>query len=85
MTDRWPEDSHEGEAGAMLPAWPSALVVIAHPDDESFGRTLFRAAGVQAGGGSGNQRSSSNPGGSPVGPAPSCAGRAARTVRACRR
>ena len=21
----------------MLPAWPSALVVIAHPDDESFG------------------------------------------------
>ena len=37
MTDRRPGGSREGEAGAMLPAWPSALVVIAHPDDESFG------------------------------------------------
>ena len=30
-------DSHAGRAGTMLPAWPSAPVVIAHPDDESFG------------------------------------------------
>ena len=37
MTDRRPGDSREGEAGGMLPAWPGALVVIAHPDDESFG------------------------------------------------
>ncbi len=32
-----PADSRAGRAGTMLPAWPSALVVIAHPDDESFG------------------------------------------------
>jgi LmbE family N-acetylglucosaminyl deacetylase len=30
-------DSHAGRAGTMLPAWPRVLVVIAHPDDESFG------------------------------------------------
>jgi hypothetical protein len=29
--------SHAGRAGTMLPAWPRVLVVIAHPDDESFG------------------------------------------------
>ena len=32
-----PADSRPGRAGTMLPAWPSTLVVIAHPDDESFG------------------------------------------------
>ena len=37
MSDRSPRDSRSGQARAMLPAWPSALVVIAHPDDESFG------------------------------------------------
>lgn len=37
MSDRSPRDSRSGQAGAMLPAWPSVLVVIAHPDDESFG------------------------------------------------
>lgn len=37
MSDRRPEGSRSGPAAAMLPAWPSALVVIAHPDDESFG------------------------------------------------
>jgi len=26
-----------GRAGRQLPAWSAALVVIAHPDDESFG------------------------------------------------
>ena len=30
-------DPRAGRAGTTLPAWPSALVVIAHPDDESFG------------------------------------------------
>ena len=30
-------DSRAGRAGTMLPAWPGALVVIAHLDDESFG------------------------------------------------
>ncbi len=30
-------DARSGQAGAMLPAWPCVLVVIAHPDDESFG------------------------------------------------
>ena len=37
MSDRSPRDSRSGQARAMLPAWPSTLVVIAHPDDESFG------------------------------------------------
>ena len=37
MSDRSPRDSRSGQARAMLPAWPIALVVIAHPDDESFG------------------------------------------------
>ena len=37
MSDRGPPGSRAGRAGAMLPAWPGALVVIAHPDDESFG------------------------------------------------
>ncbi|HEV2255658.1 MAG TPA: PIG-L deacetylase family protein [Streptosporangiaceae bacterium] len=37
MSDRGPQDPRSGRAGAMLPAWPGALVVIAHPDDESFG------------------------------------------------
>jgi len=32
-----PGDSRVGRAGTVLPAWPGALVVIAHPDDESFG------------------------------------------------
>ena len=32
-----PADPRADRAGTMLPAWPSALVVIAHPDDESFG------------------------------------------------
>jgi N-acetylglucosamine malate deacetylase 2 len=32
-----PGDSRAGRSGTTLPAWPSALVVIAHPDDESFG------------------------------------------------
>jgi N-acetylglucosamine malate deacetylase 2 len=51
MTDRRPGDSREGEAGAMLPAWPSALVVIAHPDDESFGlgAVIDRLAAAGAG------------------------------------
>ena len=30
-------DSRSGRAGTTLPAWPSVLVVIAHPDDETFG------------------------------------------------
>ena len=30
MSDRSPRDSRSGQARAMLPAWPSALVVIAH-------------------------------------------------------
>jgi N-acetylglucosamine malate deacetylase 2 len=29
--------SPAGRPGRLLPAWPSALAVIAHPDDESFG------------------------------------------------
>jgi LmbE family N-acetylglucosaminyl deacetylase len=29
--------SPAGRPGRLLPAWPSVLVVIAHPDDESFG------------------------------------------------
>ena len=37
MSDRRPRDSRTGQAGALLPAWASALAVIAHPDDESFG------------------------------------------------
>jgi len=37
MSDRRPRGSRSGQAGTMLPAWPGALVVIAHPDDESFG------------------------------------------------
>jgi N-acetylglucosamine malate deacetylase 2 len=32
-----PAGPRAGRAGTTLPAWPSALVVIAHPDDESFG------------------------------------------------
>ncbi len=37
MSNSRPRNSRSGQAGAMLPAWPRALVVIAHPDDESFG------------------------------------------------
>jgi len=37
MSDRRPRDPRSGQAGSMLPAWPGVLVVIAHPDDESFG------------------------------------------------
>ncbi len=46
-----------------------------------------RAGGLalRQAGGSGNQRSSSKSGGSPVGPSSSCADRAARMARACRR
>jgi len=37
-------------AGRLLPAWPSVLAVIAHPDDESFGLGAvidqFTAAGT---------------------------------------
>jgi len=29
--------SPAGRSGRLLPAWPSALAVIAHPDDESIG------------------------------------------------
>jgi N-acetylglucosamine malate deacetylase 2 len=29
--------SSAGRSGRLLPAWPGALAVIAHPDDESFG------------------------------------------------
>lgn len=29
--------THAGRLGRLLPAWPAALAVIAHPDDESFG------------------------------------------------
>src|ERR1035441_6661208 len=32
-----PVASRSGRAGTTLPAWALALVVIAHPDDESFG------------------------------------------------
>lgn len=37
MSDHRPHGSRFGQAGPVLPAWLSALVVIAHPDDESFG------------------------------------------------
>jgi LmbE family N-acetylglucosaminyl deacetylase len=37
MSDRRPRDPRSGRAGSMLPAWRGVLVVIAHPDDESFG------------------------------------------------
>jgi LmbE family N-acetylglucosaminyl deacetylase len=37
MSGSGPGGSASGQAGAMLPAWPGVLVVIAHPDDESFG------------------------------------------------
>jgi N-acetylglucosamine malate deacetylase 2 len=37
MSDHRPRGSRSGQAGPVLPAWPSTLVVIAHPDDESFG------------------------------------------------
>ena len=29
--------SGDGRADRVLPAWSAALVVVAHPDDESFG------------------------------------------------
>jgi len=37
MSVRKQGDWRSGWAGTMLPAWPCVLVVIAHPDDESFG------------------------------------------------
>ena len=37
MSVRKQGDWRSGWAGTMLPAWPCGLVVIAHPDDESFG------------------------------------------------
>ena len=37
MIVRRPGDRRSARAGTMLPAWPRVLVVIAHPDDESFG------------------------------------------------
>jgi len=42
-------DSPAGRAGTMLPAWPRVLVVIAHPDDESFGLGAVIDRLVQAG------------------------------------
>ena len=32
-----PAVAYNGRPGRMLPPWPAALAVIAHPDDESFG------------------------------------------------
>ena len=32
-----PASTHAGRLGRLLPTWPAALAVIAHPDDESFG------------------------------------------------
>jgi LmbE family N-acetylglucosaminyl deacetylase len=37
MSDHRPRGSRSGQAGPILPAWPGALAVVAHPDDESFG------------------------------------------------
>ena len=37
MSVRGPGDRRSCWAGTRLPAWPRVLVVIAHPDDESFG------------------------------------------------
>jgi N-acetylglucosamine malate deacetylase 2 len=37
MSVRGPGDGRFGRAMTLLPAWPRVLVVIAHPDDESFG------------------------------------------------
>jgi len=37
MSDCGSPGPQPGQAGTMLPPWPRALAVIAHPDDESFG------------------------------------------------
>jgi N-acetylglucosamine malate deacetylase 2 len=37
MSDPRPRGPCSGQAGPVLPSWPSALAVVAHPDDESFG------------------------------------------------
>jgi LmbE family N-acetylglucosaminyl deacetylase len=37
MSDDRPRDPCSGRAGPALPGWARALVVVAHPDDESFG------------------------------------------------
>jgi N-acetylglucosamine malate deacetylase 2 len=40
---------HRGRLGQVLPAWPAALAVIAHPDDESFGLGAVISALAAAG------------------------------------
>ena len=37
MSECEPRGLRSGQASAVLPPWPRALAVIAHPDDESFG------------------------------------------------
>jgi hypothetical protein len=37
MSEPLPAGTHAGRLGRLLPAWPAALAVIAHQDDESFG------------------------------------------------
>ena len=37
MREPQPASTHAGRLGRLLPTWPAALAVIAHPDDESFG------------------------------------------------
>ena len=49
MSVREPGGRRSGWTGTMLPAWPRVLVVIAHPDDESFGLGAVIDRLVQAG------------------------------------
>ena len=37
MREPQPASTQAGRLGRLLPTWPAALAVIAHPDDESFG------------------------------------------------